>query len=342
MSGKRDQMQALRLYVDLKKRADAGDPRAKLEVAKIAANPTAVAVLRRLADSVKSAQALALVATLTQPTEVVVGEDEYEAGADDLEDAAHAHRQLPPGADDLDHKALLRKVRQANQNNVAPAVNTNPPSVFTGSMGNSQSVTTGDNPVQVALWQGAAEETRAISATFSAAFVPDALAAGAVKPFGIITFGNRGFVATAEVDIGQGGCQLTVAASAVTLQVGMDPAAVGENNATLLLSGMLGFNTIVRTAPLTRTLYLDGAQTTASGALRIPAFAKAVWLERSKLSDALTMNIQNAGLATLSQFALLANAYQTWPIILPNDAFYISITGGDGTGKARLIFELGL
>jgi hypothetical protein len=157
--------------------------------------------------------------------------------------------------------------------------------VLQGTLGGQQQVTPGNN-AQVAMWGGADAETLPVTVIFAPVQQVNtffgAPGVNALRPYGIIQFGTRGFLTKAEVDIGRG-CQFTVNASQVSLQVGLEGPAPGETpapNTSMLLSGMLSFYTTTHRPPVTRTIarpfYPDSS--TPSEIFFIPPFARGVML----------------------------------------------------------------
>lgn len=288
MSGK-DPMKALHAYLALKRRADSGDTRAKIELAKINTNPQARAALSGLAAAAKALTAANARHVMQAVDDVVGAADEAEEliAGDDLEASDHVAQNLPPGSDSLDHKAQLLKIKWRQLDQQASFARVNPPSVLKGTIGGQQVVRSDDGiALQVANWPGEDPETVPVSFTFAPVEQLSQhgfeLATRAI-PYGIIQFGTRGMMVKAEVDIGTG-CQGTLSASAVTLQVALEPFVPTnlalQQPGIMKLAGMLSFHTIVRTAPLTRTRYredhLGGGA--FSSQIPVPPFSKSVFL----------------------------------------------------------------
>jgi hypothetical protein len=360
-------MRALKAYLELRKRATAGDPTAKAEIAKIAANPTAIAVLKHAAQSlhrtasavqaITQVQGAAAAAAADVDDEQLDDESEIYSG-DELDDADRAHRQLPPGSGDLEHKALLRKMKQVAAGQVAPLSNTNPSAVFNaGVLGNQATVSPGDLQ-QVVNFQSDDSETTTLAlviapvqqqVTTDLDFVSDPLLLGPVlgnRPYARVQFGNRGFSQFAYIDIGTG-AQLTVSGSMVTVEVGLK---VNPNIATaaMQLAGMISsFKPIMRTSPLTFTLYADDGGVVSTNIYPVPPFAKRVTFIKQNIADVVTLKFLNFFETPPGNFeypwsTIATNAQQADPILLPNDVFAVSATNANGNAQGRFVFELGI
>ena len=286
-------------------------------------------------------------------------------GTDDT-DLAQQIKDAYPTADDLTHKSLLRAKKQANINAAAPFTSTNPVSVLSGTLGGQLTVNSGlgggigvatppGSPAQTANWVGDDSETCPITITLApvqqiGTFTLSTRRPGA-RPYAIIQFGTRGMMVQAQVDIGTG-CQLTVSGSSCTVQVALDGYTAGadiplNDQISMILAGMISaFNPIFRTAPLTRTIYFDGADA-AAGIATVPPFAKNVKFWRNdSTAGPVTFTFFDSGEPRYT-YTLPATTgdgvtgYMFNPI--PLDGSIISVGfNGAGTGQSCLIFELDL
>lgn len=322
---------------NLQQKAAAGDPRAKALLAK-----TLAAVRERMAqqEMLNQVESGALDHLLVQPgAEEVAGLDDDGNVRDEL-DVADDLLRLNPTADDLSHKSSLKQHQKDAQASIAPHYNPNPSSVSKGTLGGQDRVPTGENR-QVANWPGDDSETRPVSIVFAPVQqigeTPNE--PPILRPFGIIQFGTRGFLTRAEVDIGLG-CQFTVPASAVTLQVAMEPSTPPGS---MILAGMLSFNPIVRWSPITRTLYGDqvGWVGTSVAPFIVPPFAKNVSFWRNPITTAVTLFFLDSSGAESYRVVLAANTIMTDPIPLSGDIVSIGTDVGlVGLTSAKLIFGL--
>ena len=288
-------------------------------------------------------------------------------GTDDT-DLAQQIKDAYPTADDLTHKSLLRAKKQANAAAAAPPVSTNPASstgaVLGGQltvysapgMGNGVATPPG-SPLQTANWVGDDSETCPITITLAPVQQIGALSGlytarqPGPRPYAIIQFGTRGMLVSAQVDIGTG-CQLTVSGSSCTVQVCLDGYTAGANiplgdQVSMILAGMVSaFSPIFRTAPLTRTIYFDGAQA-AAGSTIVPPFAKSVkfWRNNST-SGPVTFTFFDSGEPRYT-YTLPATTgdgvtgYMFNPIPIDGSIVSVAFSGAD-SGQSCLIFELDL
>ncbi len=275
-----------------------------------------------------------------------------EAGGDDL--AAHViyrdsvGKQLPPDSPappsatkgSLGSSALVSTYASDQAPQVYGGVSTNP------AVGFAKNV----SPAEVARWNADNDfETRPVTITFQnitatpitskAAIIPVGL-----RPFGLVQFGTSSASSPLYVDIGRG-CQFTVAASAVSVAVGVDPVA--SNSQTLInqmqLAGMISFNPVVRTTPIYRTVYIDDLEGSTLQ-INVPPFANRVWFFRAApASVGASLVFQDSTANTVYEVDLAAGAQMTTPIPLTSDIAFISVAKTAGANNyARLVFELGL
>lgn len=281
---------------------------------------------------------------------------------DEIAEADRVHHQLPPGSDSLDHKAMLRRMKQAASNAVAPLANTNPSAVFgAGMLGNQATVRPGELK-QVVNYQAADSETTTMTlviapvqqqVTTDKEFVTNPLdlnGAGILgnRPYARVQWGNKGFSQAAFVDIGTGQ-QFTLSGTMLTIEVGLK---INPNITTpsMQLAGMIAsFKPIMRTAPLTFTVYADDVIVAPPiNIYPIPPFAKKVWFIKQTIGDVVTLNVINFAHSPPGVFEyqagapIAANTQMTDPIILPNDAVAISATNAAANAQGRFVFELGI
>lgn len=225
----------------------------------------------------------------------VMDEDEI-FGEDDLDTAADIMNAMPT-ADQLAHKTAIRQKKWRDLREVAPFARINPVSVLHGTIGGQQQVFSGGPALQVCNWGGEDCETTPVTITIAPTQqihignteTIDPVTTVGARPFAIIQFGTRGFLVKAFIDIGLG-CQLTVGASMVTVQVGLDPIPGGSPPISMKLAGMLSFFPVVRTKPITRTVYSGAIPLVLppgfNNTFAVPPFAKDVTLTLSPLVPA--------------------------------------------------------
>jgi hypothetical protein len=225
----------------------------------------------------------------------------------------------------------------------APFARNNPPSVLKGTIGGQQVVRSDDGiALQVANWPGDDPETIPVSFTFAPVEQLSQngfeLATRAI-PFGIIQFGTRGMMVKAEVDIGTG-CQGTLTASAVTLQVALERFVPGnpalETAGIMKLAGMLSFNTVVRTAPLTRTKYCEDFVVGFGAVIPVPPFAKSVFFPGTGAAG-LVLDFKDVNQSNIYSFTIPAGG-MIEPYQLSDDIVFVGINKVTGP----MIFNLSL
>lgn len=251
------------------------------------------------------------------------------------------------GGDDLAAEEIFRsRARTA----VAEEPHTrNPVSAEGAALGSAIQVKSGTvaaSAPTVANWSDKDAKTRQVAISFAMAPVSPTFGAFAVKPFGIVQFGTAGYLASFEVDIGTG-CIFSVPASQVLLSVGNDVEVSPESPSTLLLSGMLSFDPVFHSTPMTRTIYIENVPASSNSAnIPIKPFAKNVRFWRAALSTGpVTLQFNNSALQTLYSISIAANATLNDSIPLANDVTTIVIANGDGANAlthCRLIFELAI
>lgn len=277
-------------------------------------------------------------------------------GHDDLDHAEHIEH-LYRHADSLTRKAALRQHKWAGMADVAKFVRINPASVLHGTLGGQQDVLSGQQ-IQVCNWSGEDAEATPVTITLAPVQQVTPFTGGTqvIRPYGIIQFGSRGMSVKAEVDILKG-CQLTVSASSVLVQVAMAPELGTSGPASMKLAGMLSFFPCVRTAPVTRTRFIgivgDATTYIAAGGtaqVDIPPFAKNVSIWRQSFGmlaptlAGVQLDFQGADTLVEYFYTLAAGAFQMEPIPLSDDIVTIIVTNQSMTDPmvARLIFELSL
>lgn len=274
-----------------------------------------------------------------------VSEDFYE---DDLESAASIQQSMP-FADDLTQKAQIRDGKHEKLNEEAPFVRNNPVSVLKGTLGGQQVVSSdfdAPNNSQVALWQGDDAETCPVNVTFApvqqlvTVAAGSGLAANALRPYGIVKFGTRAMTVDVEVDILKG-CQFTVGASLVALQVALDKVPQGSTGATMKLMGMLSFHAPQRTTDITRTKYVDNLTAATQENIVIPPFAKTVQVLHGDPTQVVFVGFIDANDVTVVLLTFVAGVVMQ-PVLIPGDAVQIYVYCAGGANSFRAIFGLSL
>lgn len=219
----------------------------------------------------------------------------------------------------------------------------NTPSSAVGSVLGSQATVSSkaDSLTTVAYWQGLDTETRPV--TITAAPVLQAAGTGNpnfFRPFAKISFGTRAFSSAVFVDICKG-VQLTLTASAVTVDVGLE-INTAHPEAQMTLTAMLSFGPIAKgETPATRTLYKDSTFLT-SPTFVVPPYAKRVWFFRQDPAGAVTLSFNDANATTQYTVAIAANANMTSAIPIADDINTIDVVFTAPGSPGRMIFELSM
>lgn len=252
------------------------------------------------------------------------------------------------GGDELAGYAQHQHNEVAALGAAAPWMRTNPLSVVSAIIGgqavpNGQQFEAATQPVQLCSWNGEDPDTKNVIVNIAAVTLKQADgAAGFFESYGIVQFGTRGFLNTVEVDVGQ---QFVVGASTVIVQV---KAFLAPQTLDSILPptfvGMLSFGNTNRTAPLTRTKYIDTAVPGGTPVIvTVPPYAKNVVVWRFGTgTPGMTILFEAADGSTLYDFTIAAGAYMTTPIPLTPDVFQLAITPATNPIVGRVIFELGL
>lgn len=270
----------------------------------------------------------------------------YDDNIDEL-DLAETVAEMNPTSDQLQHLANLHAIKHEMLNRQAPFSRTNPPSVLKGTLGNQYSFSPGEQK-QVAAWTGEDAETLPVSICFAKINDPNTPRnVNWCKPYGvgIIQFGTKSSLLTAEVDIGLG-CQLTVPASMVTLQIRSVPrtiAALAVDPFPMIFSGMLSFNPILRTQPVTRTVFSDDPLALATS-FRIPAFAKSLRVvkrDAAQLARQAIITFFDDDFGPCGYFVIAAATQQADSFMVPPNATSFTITDAIAVNiGCAAIFEL--
>lgn len=265
-----------------------------------------------------------------------------ETGSDDFAELQRDRQRAmeQAGGDDLAMEQIYRAHNEAKLNQLAPFTRSNPSSMYKALLGNTRTVKVGDQAVQVAYWVADSDgDAQAMTVLFAPVRPIGFDSSTAVfRPYGIIQFGNSAGLVTAEVDIGVGGAQFTVCASSITLQVAME---VLTGAGSVQLSGMLSAQPCVRTAPLTRTKYVD-VTLPGDNFVAVPAFAKGFYVQRGTTTGTLQLNLCNNKQLVNSTVTVAPGAQSPLDFIpISGDTYFVDVVNSDIT-NVELIFVLGL
>lgn len=270
--------------------------------------------------------------------------DEVDAYLDAKYDAS-----LQEGGDEFRTYMRMQQTARAAISREAPFVSSNPPSAVESILGGQVLCLMGKLAQTVAYWTGKDSDTLPVTCMFGLAQYTNMSTSGktandaAFRPYGIVRFGTRGFLTAVTVDIGMG-CQFTVSGSQVILDVGIDTASTNTSyvpSANLL--GMISFNQIVRTTPITRTFYSDNLTNSSTFLVDVPQFAKRVVVIRAPFNGSFIVEgYQDNGVSNFAQTVAASTMMDT--LTLPGDTNQILVTNNSGSTltSVRVIFELSL
>ena len=274
---------------------------------------------------------------------------------DDMGFDDEIERRLMPTSlpvQDLDHQADLREKAFLESGRVAKYVNTVPPSAFRGTMGGQQEVFSGGPALDVAWWQGESDaDNRAVTITLdnvgpiingfpTAINVCDG-GRYSYRPYANIFFGTRCMGIKVVVDIGTG-CQFTVGASSVRVQIGMDaPGGIAPGVGSMQLTAMLTHFATQRQTPITRSLYADAIGASATQNFKVPKFGKTVLpIVSSDPTGQTQLDFLDVGGANVGSF-LFVNGTTYPSAVVPPDAYTVNVTNkGLNASNTRVMFGL--
>jgi len=257
-----------------------------------------------------------------------------------LEKKADAAREA--GGDEFYQRVVMQQMDRDDLAKIAPYSRQNPPSVVGVALSGQQTVQSGGQPATVAVWAGYDEEAIAVTCAVYPILPVQATVAtlgkGAWRPYASITIGLRGAKQTIAVDIGMG-CQFTVAASLVQIDVAMDPVASGAALSTgATIGGHIAFRGVTRQKPITRTAYIDNIGSGLTKRVFLPLFAKDVTPYSTNAAPTLNF-LDIAGNTIYSQTGTKGITLGS----LANDVVAIDyVDAGGGGGDGRLVFGLEL
>lgn len=198
------------------------------------------------------------------------------------------------GGDDLVAAVIHREGDAAKLTAQAPFQRTDaPPSVVGAVLGNVANLTWGESK-QLAQWSGPDADTRPLTVTIGLVELiwntPAGVAfGGEFRPYATLLWGSGGFSYTAEVDLGRG-AQWTVGASSAFLTLTLPHSTDEPAGVSIKVAGSFSYQPCVRTAPLTRTVYIDSTPL-SNLVTEVPPFAKKVTVWRSNAKAAIEIEL---------------------------------------------------
>lgn len=283
-----------------------------------------------------------------------------------MRDRHEAFQQLGPDAafesGGMDATAIQQsQIAPASDPNVSPRMSIQPASFNQNTtLGRTATVTFAPTPDQVtqgifqsqtvAFWQGTKLESQAMSVDVGAV-IPPAVNLAVVndaRPFATIQYGSDGNTQNSVVcDVGLGR-RIVVPCNYLSVLVGMDPPGFNLASAVMSLGASIGTFAAPTTAPVTRTVYVDGiANGSTSNFLQIPARATQILpmfvpFDTTQI-DITLFNFSGFGLVDW-RWVFSTNTPFMQPLTIPNDAYFFTIrwAGSHPTENLRVVFQLSL
>jgi hypothetical protein len=322
----------------LQARAAGGDRGAQLELAKLRALAPQL-IVEHVAPHLPLEEAVSPAEAFALPAGDMVLE----------ETQARAERLEPSHVDELSHKGALKQREFDEAKGIAPYVRVNPVSGRKGTLGNiARNVTAAGGVVAVAFWVADSHD-EALPVTVNLAPVNPRVPSNALqgttlppRPFGIVTFGNRGVTQSVKVDVGRG-CQFTVNGSSVAIELGMDIGVGGPNvPAQMDISGWLSFWSCNQTVPVMSTIYLDNVAAGDSRDVSIPAYAQTLLpVQMSNANGNLTLTFKDTNHTPQYVLTLAAPGAQITPIPITNDIVQVTVANTAAVAQnIRLPFQV--
>lgn len=249
---------------------------------------------------------------------------------------------------DLDIGVRERQIARDDFEGHAKSVNINPYSGYGALFGSQATVTSGNLSDFVASWSGEEHDARAVIVTVAPPLLeygtrfPTATDSGlntiSYRGYARIQAGSRANMVDIEVDLGQ---QVCVSGSAVYCQIGVRAAPTGTVAGTLTSGASLSFGPKATATPVTITQFVDALGAGQSTIPAIPRWARRLWVYRTPVTEAMTVSFTPTGGSGGAQISIAANTTPAGPIVVPGDAFFISVdNNGANTINARLVYEL--
>jgi hypothetical protein len=272
--------------------------------------------------------------------------DDFWAQVKQLDDAAIGPQGEP--LDEFDQRWQAAGAHHADLQAIAPFTRNNPPSVLHGVLGSQVTVVMSKGPVTAAYWVGDDAETTPVTVTLApvqkAIDLVNQPSPGLIRAYAKVKFGTRDYSTDVEVDVGSG-CQFTISGSMVNVDFALEQIVdINVPDPVFDLAAMLSFKQIMRTAPTTRTRYLDS--TTGSGTAKsatfvtVPAAAKNVIFWREAFTVAAVLFFTDYTGTLVYSYSLPANSVMFDPIPLSSDVQYVGVSPNGTISAGRFIFGL--
>lgn len=267
----------------------------------------------------------------------VLGEATYSLNMPSDEEAQVGGSAPPrPTIEDL---ADARDADEEAYREIVQPVTIVPASAYKARLGGTTAIAFGQDPQAVVRWDGMITESLPVSLVVAPIGSLDPSRASP-RAFIRLRIGTRGGTVAVDIDLGQG-WQLTVPTASMYVDVGIDPSSASSSQ-SIMVSGSIGFYTVVRTAPLTFTSYIDSLGSMGASTKTRPPFASTLNFMRADISAQYLIEFKSLS-GTIGTYVLPASVNLDAPIVLPNDVYSVTVTNqGGGTDNSRVIWGLSL
>ena len=244
-------------------------------------------------------------------------------------------------ADGLEQAVQIDEFKRQEAVKLAPYSRVVPESCRRGLLGGQAEISDPNKlPERVVFWVGLDEEAYPVSVAFAPVpLIPaDPPSGTIIRPFARVEFGTHNGKFVVDIDVGRGK-QITIPGSTVAVSVGLDPTS----NTAYRMAASIGYFTVVRTEPLTRTLYVDDSTAGNTTTLVVPNFASSIWFERAPITPQVRLDFLDANGDTAYTRIIASNGFQNDPIRIAGDIKSIVVTNqGIVAMDGRAIFGLSI
>lgn len=247
------------------------------------------------------------------------------------------------GEDDFDREVRKKSSEVAAAKSRALYVRTSPESSSRALLGGQATIVQGKSPQQVVNWEGRDIEACAVSVSLMPLSTLTTTLGFGLRPFGRIRYGTRDGSTEVDVDLGFG-TQFTVLASSLYISVGLDTPAETDPSGSFRLAASIGFGTVTRSFPITRTLYWNN-NSSASVTFARPKLATTIYdIQRVDPTSQITVEFYDGNNVQVGERVLASNQYLLYPISISNDvaSMTFSRTSGVNDQQVRIICGLAL
>ncbi len=250
--------------------------------------------------------------------------------------------------DDLGQQVMLREMQRGDRKKEAPHVRTGPISWDRGVLGGvavanpNQNTALDGDLVQIVHWPGDDGESTVVGITVQPLNLEaTANSTGIIRPQGRLVWGTRG-QHILDFDVGSG-VEFSIVGSSAYLSVYLE----GGSTAPVQMQASLGFHNVSRLTPLTRTAYLDAMRAGSTTTIRRPNYAQTILtVDRNDPAaptapPEIDLTFKTLAGAVIGYRAIVASAFLTTPVVIPNDCQLIDVKNAGGANtNVRVVFGL--